>query len=170
MPISCAAMRKKVNFFVSYSHRNQLLAEDIISRLNIVLRPSKNYDYRLWMDSGIIIGEGWKKQIFEARDGCDFGLLLISPAFLGSGFICEEEIPHFVGDDRAASIPVLLQPVDFQLHDLKGLETLQIFRFKGKRFTEPRSYAECRKSKRDDFVFELFRAIEKKLAAFQSKC
>lgn len=154
-------MRKKVNFFVSYAHKNERLAEDIISRLDVVLRPSKSYDYRLWMDSCIIIGEDWEKQLLKARNNCDFGLLLISPAFLGSRFICEKELPHFIGDDRAPSIPVLLQPVDFQFHDLKGLKMLQIFRFKGKRFTEPRSYVECRKSKRDDFVLELFRAIEK---------
>lgn len=160
-------MRKKVDFFVSYAHRNQQLAESFITKLGDVLRPSKAHDYRLWMDSGIVIGEEWEKQIIEARNRCDFGLLLVSPAFLGSRFISEKELPHFIGNDRAPSIPVMLQPVDLQLHDLKGLEVLQIFRFTGQRFTEPRAYGECKGNARDAFVLALFRAIEGKLAAAQ---
>lgn len=160
-------MRKKVDFFVSYAHRNQQLAEDFIAKLVDVLGPSKAYDYRLWMDSGIVIGEEWEKQIIEARDRCNFGLLLVSQAFLGSKFISEKELPHFIGNNRVPSIPVMLQPVDLQLHDLKGLEALQIFRFMGQRFTAPRAYAECKGNARDDFVLALFRAIEGKLEASQ---
>lgn len=160
-------MRKKVDFFVSYAHRNQQLAEGFIAKLGDVLRPSKAHDYRLWMDSGIVIGEEWEKQIIEARDRCDFGLLLVSPAFLGSKFIGEKELPHFIGGDCAPSIPVMLQPVDFQLHDFKGLEVLQIFRFTGHRFKEPRAYGECKRNARDEFVLALFQAIENKLAAAQ---
>lgn len=157
--------KKRVEFFVSYAHRNQQLAESFIEKLMDHLRPSKAYDYRLWMDAGIIIGEEWEKQIIEARDKCDFGLLLVSPPFLGSKFIGEKELPRFVGSHRTPSIPVMLQPVDLELHDLKGLEALQIFRFKGNRFKEPRAYGECKSNARDDFVLALFRDIERKLAA-----
>lgn len=156
--------KKRIKFFVSYSHKNRQLAESFIEKLIDHLRPSRAYDYRLWMDSGIIIGEEWEKQIIEARDKCDFGLLLVSPAFLGSKFVGEKELPHFVGNNRAPSIPVMLQPVDLELYDLKGLKALQIFRFTGHRFKEPRAYGECKSNARDDFVLALFRAIEHKLA------
>ena len=158
-------LRKRIEFFVSYAHRNQQLAESFITKLVDHLRPSKAYNYRLWMDPGIIIGEEWEKQIIEARDKCDFGLLLVSPAFLGSKFIGENELPHFVGNNRTPSIPVMLQPVDLELHDLRGLKALQIFRFTGQRFKEPRAYGECKNNARDAFVLALFRAIEQKLAA-----
>lgn len=137
--------RKRIEFFVSYANRNQQLAESFISKLVDQLRPSKTYNYRLWMDSGIIIGEEWEKQIIEARNKCDFCLLLVSPAFLWSKFIGEKELPHFVGNNRAPSIPVMLQPIDFELHDLRGLKALQIFRFSGHRFKEPRAYGECKR-------------------------
>ena len=115
--------RKRIEFVVSYAHKNRQLAESFSEKLLDHLRPSIAYDYRLWMDSGIIIGEEWERQIVEARDKCDFGLLLVSPAFLGSRFVGEKELPHFVGTNRAPSIPVMLQPVDLELHDLKGLKT-----------------------------------------------
>lgn len=165
MTADLVCSKKRIEFFVSYAHGNRQLAVGFIEKLIDHLRPSKAYDYRLWKDSGIIIGEEWEKQIIEARDKCDFGLLLVSPAFLGSKFVGEKELPHFVGKNRAPSIPVMLQPVDLELHDLKGLKSLQIFRFMGRRFKEPRAYGECKSNARDDFVLALFRAIEHKLAA-----
>ncbi|MEK6787801.1 MAG: toll/interleukin-1 receptor domain-containing protein [Pseudomonadota bacterium] len=155
--------KKRVRFFVSYAHRNQQLAESLINKLADHFRSSKSHDYSLWMDSKILAGDEWENKILEARDKCDFGLILVSPSFLGSKFICENELSHFVGSDRTPSIPVMLQTIDFELHDLKGLEALQIFRFKGNRFKEPRAYGECKNIARDDFVLALFQDIERKI-------
>jgi len=158
--------RTKIKFFVSYAQKNKLLADTFTEQLMDLLGPSKKFEYKLWMDSGLIIGDAWREQIRTAKDECDFGLLLLSPAFLNSEFIAEQELPSFVGDRRAPSIPVLLAKVDFQLHDLKGLEELQIFRYRGKRYTDFRSYAECKAGNpRHDFVFSLFESIEKKIGA-----
>jgi hypothetical protein len=115
------------------------------------------------MDSGIIIGEDWKRKIIEARTRCDLGLLLVSPSFLGSKFISEQELPQFVGEDRHSSISIMLQPVNFQFHDLKGLQEQQIFRYRGPKSTEYRAYGECKHSAKRKFIAELFAAIEKKL-------
>ncbi|PLW67276.1 toll/interleukin-1 receptor domain-containing protein [Pseudohalioglobus lutimaris] len=155
-------MRKKVKFFVSYAHANRQLSDNFLTRLCDVLAPSKKHDYVLWRDTGLVVGEDWEQQILSARDSCDFGLLLVSPAFLASKFITEKELPVFVSGNKP-SIPVMLQPVDFARHDLKGLEKRQIFRLDFAGFTEPRSYSECRKQRRDDFILELFRAIEDRL-------
>lgn len=157
-------MRKNIKFFVSYSHRNKQIADGFIESLLEVMRPSKAYDYQLWMDTGLVVGEEWERQIIEEMNSCDFGLLLVSPSFLGSDFVCEKELPRFTGRDRTPSIPVMLQPIDFKLHDLKGLEELQIFRFTGKRFKEPRAYGECKRGARNDFILALFRDIELKIS------
>lgn len=157
--------RKRVEFFVSYAHKNQQLAESLVDALMDMLRPSKTYEYVKWMDSAIVVGDQWQKQILDARDRCTFGLLLVSPAFLSSGFIGENELPRYVGEGRSPSIPVMLSKVDFQLHDLKGLQELQIFRYTGRHYTEPRAYGECKSGNpRMEFVYSLFQAIEKKLS------
>ncbi len=57
----------------------------------------------------------------------------------------------------------MLQPVDFDLHYLKGLEKKQIFRFDCEGFKEPRAYGECKSHRRNAFVLELFREIERKM-------
>ena len=155
---------KKVSFFVSYAHRNRRLADDFLAKFKDVSRPAKKHKYILWRDTGLIVGEEWESKITKAIDSCDFGLLLISPAFLGSKFITEKELPQYVGAKNKPSIPVMLQPIDFQYYDLKGLEKKQIFRLDYEGFKEPRAYGECKTKRRETFVLELFRAIEKRLA------
>lgn len=160
-------MKQKIQFFVSYAHRNSTLTQNFIERLGDVLAPSKRFEYSRWQDTELILGEDWEAQIAEAIENCDFGLLLISPAFVASSFITKSELPKFVSGDKA-SVPVMLQPVDFDRHDLKGLEKKQIFRFAPKGSSHPRAYAECRSHRRDAFVMELFRQIERKLEASTS--
>ena len=128
-----------------------------------MLAPSKTFEYVLWRDTGLEVGEEWEKRITKARDACDFGLLLVSPAFLASRYITEKELPPFVSGERP-SIPVMLSRVDFSRHDLKGLEKRQIFQFAYEGFKGPRAYGECRKQRRDDFIFELFKVIESRLS------
>lgn len=155
-------MKKKIRFFVSYAHSNKDLANSFVTKLKLMLAPSKKHEYILWSDTGLEVGEKWETQILEAIKKCDFGLLLISPGFLASKFISEKELPIFVSGEKP-SIPVMLQPIDFAKHDLKGLEKRQIFRLDYEGFKEPRAYGECKKQRRDTFVLELFRAIEDKL-------
>ena len=155
-------MKQKIQYFVSYAHRNSSLTQNFIERLDDVLAPSKQFEYLRWQDTNLIIGDEWRAQIFEAIENCEFGLLLISPAFLASSFITESELPKFVSGEKA-SVPVMLQPVDFDRHDLKGLEKRQIFRFAPKESGNPKAYSECRSHRRDAFVLELFRQIERKL-------
>jgi len=158
--------KKRVRFFVSYAHRNKQLANCLVQDLMEVMRPSRSHEYQLWSDSAILVGENWQKEIEEAIDQCSIGLLLVSPAFLGSKFICEEELPKLMGRSETIAVPVMLWPVDLELHDLKGLERLQIFRYRGKRYLDYRAYGECKSgAPRKEFVHELFRQIEGRLAA-----
>ena len=57
----------------------------------------------------------------------------------------------------------MLQAVDLERHDLKGLEQTQIFRLESPRFREPKSYGDCTAGQRDRFTRELFRRIELRL-------
>jgi len=161
--IEVTTMRKKIKFFVCYAHNNHLIVDDFLNRLEDVLGPSKAHEYVLWRDLNIAVGEDWDKEIKKSMNACDLGLLLLSWSFLKSNYISEVELPMFVNEKSKPCVPVVIQELDFELHDLKGLEKKQLFMLKGKRFTEPRSYGKCRGRRRDEFVLELFRAIEHKL-------
>ncbi len=95
------AMRKgkrTVRFFVSYSHEKDesRLVEDLLGRLRIEFGASPRYEIDFWLDRKIGVDKEWHGEIQRAIADCDFGLLMVCPAFLGSKYITEEELPHFV--------------------------------------------------------------------------
>jgi hypothetical protein len=155
-------MRKTVNFFVSYARANKDLAAKFLEKFLEQVTPSKNYEYAFWTDTEILAGEKWHEEIQKALKHCNLGLLLISPAFLGSQYISQLELPKFVGADAKPLIPIMLQPVDFERHDLKGLQAAQIFRLDRPKFRSPKSYGECMGPQREQFAQELFRQVEER--------
>jgi hypothetical protein len=148
---------------MSYARANKELATKFLLKFKEQVSPSKTYNYNFWTDNDILVGEQWNGQIIIALKHCDVGLLLVSPAFLGSQYINEKELPKFIGKRGKPVIPVMLQPVDFERHDLKGLLKTQIFRLDRPKFRSPKAFGDCLGNQRDQFTQELFKQVEKKL-------
>ena len=155
--------RITVNFFVSYAHEDDEYASSFMSKFQEITTPSLKYEYLFWQDTEILPGEGWKEEISAALERCSLGLLLISPAFLGSKFIDEEELPKFVGDKAKPIVPVMLKMVNLKRHNLKGLDSSQIFRLKVEGNKDLKSFAQCSPSQQSDFVSDLFDKVEARL-------
>ncbi len=142
--------------FISYAHNDRRLADDFLGRLSHHLKAARDYDYRLWRDTMILPGENWAREIRQALEACDFGLLLTSPAFFASDFIRNEELIRFVpaslknGLPPKRAIPVGLVRYSFDLIDTRGLSDQQVYRHQG------RFYEECAGPGRSRFVEELF--------------
>lgn len=156
-------MKKNITIFVSYARANRDLATRFLKKFREQAAPSKHYHYTFWRDNDILIGEKWHEEIQIALEQCDVGLVLVSPAFLGSQYIQDHELPRFVKGRGKPVIPVLLQPIDLERHDLKGLQQTQIFRLDRPRFASPKAYGECSGSHRDHFALELFQQVEARL-------
>lgn len=155
--------RIKILFFISYAHRDDEYAMVFIEEFKEMSAPSRKYEYEFWQDTEILPGEQWEAEIRQALNECEMGLLLISPAFLGSKFIGEKELPKFIGESGKPVIPVMLKMVNLKRHNLKGLDKNQIFRLKVDGVKEPKSFAQCSKDQKTDYVFELFDRVEKRL-------
>ena len=155
--------KKTITIFVSYARANRDLATRFLKHFREQAAPSRKYKYTFWRDSNILVGEQWHEAIQKALDRCDVGLVLVSPAFLGSQYIEEHELPKFVKVEGKPVIPVMLQPIDFDRHDLKGLYKRQIFRLDRPRFAAPKAYADCSGPQRNQFALELFRQVEGRL-------
>jgi hypothetical protein len=152
-------VKTKVKFFVSYAHLDEPACVKLLKLLQIQMAPSANYEFELWDDRAILAGEAWKREILQAIDESDIGLLLVSPAFLGSPFITNEELPKFVGDESKPAIPVELQKVDFKRHDLKGLDQQQLFRL-----DRDKAFGNCTTAQTQTrFAEQLYSQIEQRL-------
>ncbi len=99
---------------------------------------------------------------------CDFGLLLVSPAFLISPFIKENELPHFVSaelyrpESRRLAAPVMLKPIllDGRMN-LRGLQHQQFFTGK-----KSRAFSELKgRSAQEAFALDLASKIDMMLKA-----
>jgi len=122
------------------------------------MAPSAKYEFQLWDDRAIITGEPWEQEIGRAIDESHLGLLLVSPAFLGSEFVSANELPRYVGSESKPAIPVEVQAVNFARHDLKGLEEQQLFRL-----DRQKPFGKCTGNNQTRFVEQLYDQIEHRL-------
>lgn len=156
--------RQIVRLFVGYARNNQRIATKLLEQLREQLAPSKHYEYSFWRDvDNILTGDNWDEEIKNALQQCHCGILLVSPAFLSSEYSIDIEWDYLATNDKPV-LPVMLEPVDFKRHNLRGLETKQIFQWSPRPGGELRSFADfgaTREQRR--FVEQLFLQIEQRL-------
>jgi hypothetical protein len=149
------------SLFLSWCHDDHLAKDDLLKRLDVNLTILSGVTLNWWEDSHIRIGEEWRRRILARLRECDYGLLLLSPAFLASGFITEHELPFFVGPDALkGALPVGLKrvPLDHS-RSLHGVDSHQIFTHR----PNGRFYTETRGVERDRFAQDLATAIRDRI-------
>jgi len=90
---SAPAFKVPKSIFISYSHANQDMLEDLKTYL-AALEQKGLISY--WDDSKLNAGVPWERQIEEALASAKAGLLLVSQQFLASEFIMEKELPKLL--------------------------------------------------------------------------
>lgn len=155
--------KKKLNYFVSYAHKNDKTVADFLDKFQDHASMQKEFRFTKWIDGDIILGEDWNSQIHKAADECDFGLMLLSPAYFNSNYIKDQELPYFINDDGIIKpiIPAGLEKFDLNA-DLHGLEELQIFRYQKSRGESPKFYNELQTNNRNNFIIELVKRMTQK--------
>ncbi len=129
--------KQRITIFVSYSSKEAKLADQLLEELRQHFAASRKYEVRFWLDrKNIELGEKWHDTILKALKECDFGLLLMSSAFLGSEYIKQNELPELINRNRV--LPVALKPWPTDA-DLRGLEKHQVFRHNHQAFHQSRN-------------------------------
>jgi hypothetical protein len=146
--------------FLSWCHSDRRAKDALVGPLLQHLRILRGLDVQWWEDSHLQIGEQWRRKILARLKECDYGVLLLSPAFFGSPFILEEELPWFVGERAVkGALPVGLRPLPLDgTRELAGVDRHQIFTDDQGRF-----FTETRGAVRERFVLELATAIQERI-------
>ena len=155
-------MKKTIRYFVSYAHDNGTVPGELLRELGKHLRACADFDFQPWRDTDLLLGEKWHEEILRAIAECDFGLLLVSPSFLGSKYIGEHELPPFL-DGQKLCLPVALHPLDLRRHDLKGLKDVQIFHYQPDGAEPARAFSEFSGRAAAGFALALFQQIHARL-------
>lgn len=104
---------KGKKIFISYSHKDG----GYLERLMIHLKPLQRQGViDPWVDTRLLAGDKWKKEIEKSLNSAKVAILLISADFLASDFIVENELPpllHGAEEKGTLIIPVILKPCRF---------------------------------------------------------
>lgn len=149
------------SLFLSWCHDDRAAKDALVGPLMTNLRILDGLDVDWWEDSHLHVGDEWRRKILTQLDSCDYGVLLMSPAFLASTFVTEHELPHFVGSAATkGALPVGLKEVPLDgTRRLYGIDRYQIF-------TDPRSgrfFTQTSGADRERFAMELAGAIRRRL-------
>lgn len=116
------APASRTRIFISYAHRNQ----DWLDRVTVQLRSLELQDLAdVWDDRRIGTGKPWSDEIERAIAGSRVAVLLLTPDFLASEFVCRVELPRLFAERHKglALLPVLIQHCGWrQVPELAALQ------------------------------------------------
>jgi len=120
-----ADVTSSLKIFISYSHKDEKFKKELVTMLTGLQRRGI---VDAWEDRRIEAGDEWNKSIQDAMNDCDLALLLVSPDYLASRFIQEEEQPKLLQrrqEMQLRVIPIIVRPCKWQSEPvLKDLQAL----------------------------------------------
>ena len=117
-------MPQPIDLFFSYSHKDELLRDELAAHLKLLERQNV---IRGWHDRRIDIGRDWKHAINEHLERAGVVLLLVSADFLASDYCYDLEMKRALERSEIGSalvIPVIVRPCDWTRAPFAKLQAL----------------------------------------------
>jgi len=108
--------------FISYCHADKQWMEDLMTHL----RPRVSADrLSVWVDTKIKSGQAWLPEIRDALDRAGVAVLLVTPSYVDSQFIREEELARLLKAYQERGLPLLWIPIKPSSYEIIGLHEIQ---------------------------------------------
>jgi hypothetical protein len=108
--------------FICYAHQD----EEYLDTLLVHLAPYyQSSSIQHWSDKEIKPGEDWKEEIKKVLEQAQATVLLVSPHFLASDFIRENELPTLLDAAKKHGLAVLWVPISYSSYRETQLDRYQ---------------------------------------------
>lgn len=105
----------RTKVFISYSHKDEFWKDRLMTHLAVLEFEGLLH---VWADTRIEAGEDWYERIQSAMDDSRVAVLLVSPDFIASKFIRNEEVPRLLklhAENDMLILPLIARPCAWQL-------------------------------------------------------
>jgi hypothetical protein len=117
-----AKLPERDQVFISYSHDDHRWLKELQKHLWPYITNSK---IDVWDDTKIDAGAVWRDRIKQALDSARVAVLLVTPDFLASKFITQEELPPLLEAAESKGVTILWVPVRSSSFEQTPIEAYQ---------------------------------------------
>jgi len=113
-----------INVFISYSHKDELIKEELENHFSGLRRNGLIND---WNDRMIQAGDTWEAEIKEKLNSAEIVIFLVSSDFMASNYINNVEIKNAMERHNRSLIkiiPVIARPCDFASLPISDMQAL----------------------------------------------
>jgi hypothetical protein len=96
--------------FLCYAYQDRVFRDKFLTHLAPFKR---NAVISEWSDKEIKPGKPWKKEIQKALEQAQAAVLLVSPEFIASDFIHENELPPLLAAAKSDELTILWVPISY---------------------------------------------------------
>lgn len=117
-------IKQSKKIFISYAHEDVEFKNEFVKFFAVQKRKG---EVELWNDQEITPGTEWKEAIIQNLKAADIIVLLLSPDFLASDFIWDEELPivdKLFEANKAKVVPILLRDCDWSSTDYGKIQAV----------------------------------------------
>jgi predicted acylesterase/phospholipase RssA len=108
--------------FVSYSH----LDKEWLKKLNTSLSAIERFaGIKAWSDSSILTGDDWNAEIVKALSSTKVAVFMVTPNFLASKFIQDNEMNYFLEINKTEKIPIVWVAISSSMYEITPLKDIQ---------------------------------------------